>query len=128
MQGLYNLAALLGRILIAAIFLWSGFGKVMNFDGTVAYIASAGLPAPYAAAIVAIVVEVIGGLCVLVGFQARFSALVVAIFSVAAAFSFHSDFADPMQKVNFFKNLAIAGGLLQIVASGPGGISIDRRS
>jgi putative oxidoreductase len=100
----------------------------MKFDGTVDYIASTGLPMAYAGAIVAIIVEVIGGLCILFGFQTRFAALVVAIFSVAAAFAFHSNFADPMQKINFFKNLAIAGGLLQIFAFGAGPISIDRRN
>jgi putative oxidoreductase len=124
MEGMNNIAALVGRILICIIFLLSGFAKITEFNGTVAYIASVGLPMPQVGAIIAIIVEVIGGLCILVGFQARFAALIVAIFSVAAAFSFHMNFTDPMQKINFLKNLAIAGGLLQIFAFGPGAYSI----
>ncbi|MET1025953.1 MAG: DoxX family protein [Dongiaceae bacterium] len=127
MDGMTNIAALVGRILIVIIFLLSGFAKITDFNGTVAYIASVGLPMPQACAIIAIIVEVIGGLCILVGFQARFAALIVAIFCVVAAFAFHLNFADPNQKVNFLKDLAIAGGLLQIFAFGPGAYSIGYR-
>jgi putative oxidoreductase len=126
MEGLRNIAALIGRILIAVIFLWSGFGKVTNFGGTVGYISSVGLPMPEVAAIVAIIVELIGGLCLLIGFQARLAALAIAIFTIAAGFSFHTNFADMTQMIMFFKNLAIAGGALQIFAFGAGAFSVDK--
>ncbi|TXH35125.1 MAG: DoxX family protein [Rhodospirillaceae bacterium] len=126
MEGLRNIAALIGRILIAVIFLWSGFGKVTNFGGTVGYISSVGLPMPEVAAIIAVIVELIGGLCLLIGFQARLAGLAIAIFTVAAGFSFHTNFGDMTQTIMFFKNLAIAGGALQIFAFGAGAFSIDK--
>lgn len=126
MEGLRNIAALIGRILISIIFLWSGFGKVTDFGGTVGYIGSVGLPMPQAAAVIAIIVELIGGLCLLIGFRARWAALAIAIFTLAAAFAFHTNFGDMTQMIMFFKNLAIAGGALQIFAFGAGAFSVDK--
>jgi len=124
--------ALIGRILIAALFIPAGFGKLTGFAGTVGYIASAGLPLPQLGAIIAIVVELGFGILLLLGFKTRLSAIVIAVFTVAAAVFFHNYWGMPAEKayVNqlmFFKNIAIAGGLLAIAAFGAGRFSIDRK-
>jgi putative oxidoreductase len=119
--------AAFGRLLIAAIFLFSGFGKIVAPEATQSYIASAGLPLPMVGYVIAIIIEVGGGILLLIGYQARITALIMAIFSVFAAFSFHNNFGDQNQMIHFMKNLCIAGGLLQIVAFGAGSISIDGR-
>ncbi|MBR1218477.1 DoxX family protein [Bradyrhizobium sp. U87765 SZCCT0131] len=117
----------LGRLLLAAIFLLSGVGKVFAPGPTQAYIASAGLPAPLLAYIVAVVVEVGGGALLVLGYQTRAVALVLAVFTLAAAFGFHNNFAEQNQMIHFMKNLAITGGLLQVVAFGAGAFSLDGR-
>ncbi|MFL5337754.1 MAG: DoxX family protein [Geminicoccaceae bacterium] len=119
--------ALLGRLLLAVIFLLSGFSKLTGASGTIAYIESAGLPAPTLAYAVALVVELVGGLLLVVGFRTRLAALVLTLFTVAAAFGFHSDFADQNQMIHFLKNIAITGGLLQVVGFGAGALSFDAR-
>ena len=119
--------AAFGRVLIAAIFLYSGFGKIMAPEGTQAYIASAGLPLPIAGYVLAIIVEVGGGLLLLIGYQTRLVALIIALYSIVAALAFHSQFADQNQLIHFMKNFCIAGGLLQIVAFGAGSMSVDAR-
>ncbi|SCK52351.1 putative oxidoreductase [Variovorax sp. HW608] len=124
--------ALIGRILIAALFIPAGFGKLMGFAGTVGYIASAGLPLPQLGAVIAIVVELGLGILLLVGFKSRLAAIAIAVFTVAAAVFFHNYWGMPAEKayVNqlmFFKNIAIAGGLLAIAAFGAGRFSIDRK-
>ncbi|HZF84769.1 MAG TPA: DoxX family protein [Burkholderiaceae bacterium] len=124
--------ALLGRVLIAALFIPAGFGKLMGFAGTTGYIASVGLPLPQVGAVIAILVELVLGIALLVGFKTRIAALVIAIFTVVAAIFFHNYWAMPADKafVNqlmFWKNIAIAGGLLGFFAFGPGRFSIDKR-
>ena len=119
--------AALGRVLIAAIFLYSGFGKIMAPEGTQAYIASAGLPLPIVGYVLAVIVEVGGGLLLLIGYQTRLVALIIALYSIVAALAFHSQFADQNQLIHFMKNFCIAGGLLQIVAFGAGSMSVDAR-
>jgi len=127
-----NVAPLIGRILIALLFIPSGLGKLFGFGGTMAYVASAGLPAPLGAG-VAVIVEVVLGVALLVGWRARWVALIMAVFTVVAALFFHKFWASPpdqqlMQNINFFKNMAIAGGLLFVFAFGPGAYSLDARS
>ncbi|WP_315836170.1 DoxX family protein [Bradyrhizobium prioriisuperbiae] len=117
----------LGRLLIAAIFLISGLGKIAAPAMTQGYIASTGLPAPLLGYLLAILVEVGGGVLLVVGFQTRIVALVMAAFSVATAAIFHNNFADPNTMMHFLKNIAMAGGLLQVVAFGAGSISVDGR-
>ncbi len=117
----------LGRLLIALIFVMSGFGKLADPAGTKAYIVSAGLPFPDLAYFIAIAVELGGGLLLIVGYQTRIAATVLAVFTVVAAIGFHLDFADQDQMIHFMKNLAIAGGLLQVAAFGAGALSLDRR-
>jgi len=118
---------LVGRILLAVIFILSGLSKLAAPGGTQGYIASAGLPAPVLAYLVAVVVELGGGVLLLVGYRTRLAAAALAIFSVAAALFFHHALGDQNQFIHFMKNLAIAGGLLQVVAFGAGSFSMDRR-
>ena len=124
--------ALIGRILIAYLFVPAGIGKLMGFAGTVGYIASAGLPLPQLAAVIAIVVEVGFGIALLLGYKTRWTALVMALFTLATAIFFHNFWAMPeakyaMMKLNFDKNMAIAGGLMAFAVLGAGRFSIDKR-
>lgn len=121
-----NYTASLGRLMIAAIFLASGFQKILTPEQTQQYITAAGLPQPVAAYWAAVAIELIGGLALILGFGIRFAALVLAVFSLTAAAFFHTHFSDQNQVVNFLKNIAIAGGLLQVVAFGSGGASFSR--
>jgi len=127
-----DVAALVGRILLAAIFIKSGFGKITGFEGTVGYIASKGLPLPQIGAIVAIVVELGGGILLAIGYKARWAALALAVFTLAAGILFHNywavDAAQKMgQEINFWKNLAMTGGFLMAYAFGPGRYSLDKK-
>ena len=127
-----NTAALVGRIMLAAIFLTSGFQKVTGFEGTVGYIGSKHLPLPEVGAIIAILCELGGGILLLVGFKARWAGLVLAIFTLAAGLLFHDywNLTDAAQvaanKINFWKNVAISGGMLMVFAFGPGRYSVDK--
>jgi putative oxidoreductase len=118
---------LVGRVLLAAIFVLSGFSKIAAPEGTQAYIASAGLPAPLLAYLVAVLVEVGGGVLLIVGYRTRLVALALAVFTVLAALVFHHALGDQNQFIHFMKNVAIAGGLLQVVAFGAGRFSLDAR-
>ncbi|MCJ2178806.1 DoxX family protein [Novosphingobium album (ex Hu et al. 2023)] len=109
-----------GRVLIAAIFLLSGFSKIADPAGSIAYIQSVGLPLPAFALAGAIAVEIVGSLLLIAGYRVRAVATVIALFSVATAVFFHNNLADQNQFIHFFKNIAIAGGLLQIAAFGSG--------
>lgn len=129
---LSNTFALLARILLVALFLPAGLSKIGGFGGTVGYIASAGLPLPSVAAVVAIVVEVVGPLALLVGFGTRIAALVLAVFTLVASVFFHAFWAVPadqafVQQLMFMKNIGVVGGLLALVAFGAGRFSLDAR-
>lgn len=124
--------ALIGRILAAYLFIPAGIGKLMGFGGTVGYITSVGLPLPEVGAAIAIIVELGLGIVLLLGFKTRWTAVVMAIFTVATALFFHKYWSAPeamkmMQQINFNKNIAIAGGLLAFAAFGPGRFSIDKK-
>ena len=119
--------ALAGRLLIAPIFLLSGVSKVTAPAMMIGYIKSAGLPAPMLALGVAIAVELLGGVALVLGYRTRLVAAVLAVFSIMTALAFHNNLADQNQFLNFFKNFAMAGGLLQIVAFGGGRFSLDAR-
>ena len=130
--GLDSTLLLVARLLLAYVFLPAGIGKITGFEGTVGYIASQGLPVPQLLAIAAIVAEVGGGLALIVGFQTRLAGWGLAIFTVAAAVLFHHywdiDAAQAAaQKLNFVKNLGIAGGLLALSVAGAGAWSVDGR-
>jgi len=119
--------ALAGRAMIAAIFILSGASKLADPAGTIGYIASAGLPLPQLAFAGAAVVELVGGWALVLGYRTRLVALALAVFSILAALSFHSALSDQNQFIHFFKNIAMAGGLLQVVAFGGGRLSFDDR-
>jgi len=116
-----------GRLLIAFIFVMAGFHKIIAPAGTIGYIAAGGLPVPVVAYVVAVVVEFGGGLLLIAGYQTRVVAAVLAVFSVVTAVVFHSNFADQNMMIHFMKNIAMAGGLLQVVAFGAGSFSLDAR-
>ena len=118
---------LLGRILLAAIFLLSGFGKLTAIAGTAGYFGAMGLPVPTVTAIVVGLIELLGGLAILVGFQTRITAWVLAIFTIATALVAHTGWADQNQMIHFLKNVAITGGFLVLASSGPGAYSIDAK-
>ena len=123
--------ALVARILLAAMFIISGFGKITGFDGTAGYIASKGLPMPQVVAALTIALELGGGLMLAVGFKARWAALALGVFSVLAAVIFHNFWAAEAaqkmgQQINFLKNITIAGGMLMVFAFGPGRLSVDK--
>jgi putative oxidoreductase len=114
-----------GRLLIGLPFAMSGFGKLAAYGATVGMITAVGLPFPPLAFAVAVAVELGGGLLLIAGYQTRFVAAAIAIFTLATAFSFHSNFADQNQMIHFLKNVMITGGLLQIVTFGAGAFSLD---
>ena len=116
-----------GRLLLAAIFLISGVGKLLDPAGTIGYIGAVGLPLPELGYLLAVVVEIGGGLLLIAGYRTRLVAVSLAVFTVAAAIFFHNQFADQNQLIHFLKNLAIAGGLLQVAAFGAGRFSLDSR-
>ncbi len=119
--------AAFGRLLMGAVFAFSGLGKIMAPTMTQGYIAAVGLPLPLAAYLVAILIELGGGLLLIAGFQTRIVAIVLAVFTLATAVSFHNNFADQNQMINFLKNIFMIGGLLQVVAFGAGAYSLDAR-
>ena len=128
MKALEIYGPLTGRILLSLIFILSGFAKVTNFAGSVGY-ATVGVGESLAtlAIIVAIIVELGGGLMLLFGYKIKWAALAVAGYTLLAALLFHFDFTDQAQMTNFMKNLAIAGGLLFVVVYGAGPFSMDKR-
>jgi putative oxidoreductase len=115
-----------GRVLLGLPFAMSGLSKLAAYGSTTAAIAAAGLPFPPLAFVVAVAVELGGGLLLVLGYRVRPVALALAVFSLVTAVSFHSQFADQNQIIHFLKDVMIAGGLLQIVALGPGAISIEQ--
>lgn len=116
-------ADLPARAALSAIFIISGIGKISAFAGTQAYMESSGVPGILLAPTIA--AEILGGLAILIGFKTRTAALILAIFSIAAAIMFHTDFSDQIQQIMFLKNIAIAGGLLLLAKSGAPGQSIS---
>jgi len=123
MTTLQSLAAPLGRILLSLIFVQSGIGKIAQYAGTQGYMESAGVPGALLPLVIA--VELAGGLAVILGWQARLAAFLLAGFSLLSGLLFHGNFADQMQMILFMKNVALAGGFLMIVSHGAGPFSID---
>lgn len=119
--------ALAGRVLLSAIFILSGLSKVSAPAGMIGYIESVGLPFPALALTLAILIELVGGIALVLGYRTRLVAAGLALFSVVTALAFHNQLGDQNQFIHFFKNLAMAGGLLQVVAFGGGRFSLDAR-
>jgi len=124
MNALNDGAALLGRLLLAVIFILSGVQKLVDFNDTVAFMA---LPVPVLATIVAVIVECVGGILLIIGYQTRPTGMVMAVWCIATALVAHRDFGNPDQMIHFLKNVAMAGGFLQLVAFGAGAWGIDGR-
>jgi len=119
--------ALTGRVLLAAIFVMSGLGKVATPAATLAYMTAAGLPLAPLGLAGAALIELGGGLALILGYRTRVAATILAVFALVTALVFHSAFADQNQLIHFFKNVAMAGGLLQVAAFGGGRMSLDAR-
>ncbi|MGO4738179.1 DoxX family protein [Bosea sp. 2KB_26] len=117
-------AKLVGRILLALMFVLAGYSKISGYAGTQQYMASAGVPAILLPLVIA--VELLGGLMVVLGWKTRLAALALAGFTLAATLLFHMNWAQPMQQLLFMKNLSIVGGFLVLFAAGPGRLSLDR--
>ena len=133
MNAISNPLALIGRILLAWLFIPAGWSKLgAGFAGTVGDIASKGLPMPEVLAVAALVVEIGAGIALLIGFQTRWAALLLALFTLGAAVFFHNYWGVPadqamVQQLMFNKNLGVVGGLLVIAALGGGALSLDGR-
>lgn len=131
MDSRKDLAALVGRVLLAWIFMWAGYGKVMGYDGTAGYMASTGLPMVGVLLPLTILLELGGGIALIIGWKARWVALALAVFTLLASLMFHNFWAMQPEAVMtntllFYKNVAIIGGLLMVFAFGPGRFSVDR--
>lgn len=119
---------LVARVLLSAIFLNSGWGKIMNFTGTQEFMAAHGMPLTGLFLIGAIVVELAGGLSLLLGYKARWGSTALVVFLIPTTLIFHTEFSERIQMIMFMKNLAILGGLLMVTYFGPGPISFDERT
>ncbi len=121
---------LAARLLLAAMFIIAGFGKLANIEGTAGYIASGGLPFASVLAVLVGLLELLGGLAIVVGFKARWAALALGLFTIAASLMFHKFWAVPaeqqmVQQLMFMKNMSVAGGLFLLAALSAGPLSID---
>ena len=120
-----NVIEILGRILLSAIFLINGVGKIFYYEGTIQYMENFNVPGNLI--IPAIVIEILFPILLIIGYQTRLSALILSLFTLALAVIFHTDFADQMQLISFLKNIAITGGFLIIFVRGAGKYSVDRK-
>ncbi|WP_376710147.1 DoxX family protein [Pseudochrobactrum lubricantis] len=118
---------LISRVFLAILFILAGWGKLTGLEGTAQYFGAIGLPMPSVTAVLVGLVEFVGGLAILIGFQTRIAAVVVALFTIGATLVAHMDFAEGMNALMAQKNLAIAGGLLLLAVTGAGAYSVDRR-
>jgi len=125
MEWLKAFFILIGRILLVLIFLNSGIGKVGNFEGTAQYMAKFGMSNTTLFLLGAIVFELLGSITVILGYFTRFGALLLLIFIIPTTLIFHTNFVDPMQKINFMKNVSMFGGCFILLAAGAGRFSLD---
>jgi putative oxidoreductase len=133
MKASDRILPLIGRILISVIFLLSGYGKLTSFGASAAFLASKHFPLPSAMLVGAIIVELIGGLCLVFGFKARIAAFIMFLYLIPTTLIFHNFWAlqgaaRGDNQIHFLKNIAIMGGLLMVSAYGPGKLSVDGRS
>lgn len=125
MNSLIKLSAPLGRVMLAAIFIIAGLGKIGNYAGTQGYMESMGVPGGLLP--IVIITEIFGGLAIALGWHTRIAAFLLAGFTLLAALIFHTHFADQMQQIMFLKNMAIIGGFLTLIHHGAGVCSLDYR-
>lgn len=131
MQNLQPIGLLAGRILLAVIFIVAGFGKILGFADTAAYMSSKGIPMAEVLLVPTIIIELGGGILLAIGYKTRWAALAIFLFIIPTTLIFHAFWAvEPeqmrMQMIQFQKNLAIMGGMLYVVVNGPGPWSLDR--
>lgn len=126
-ETLTTIVPAVGRLMISTIFILAGLSKLAAPAMTIAYIQSVGLPLPQIAFGISVLVEVVGGFTLLLGYRTRIVASVLFVFALVTAAFFHHNFADQNQFIHFFKNVAMAGGLLHVVAFGGGRLSLDGR-
>lgn len=134
MTGIFRgIASVVGRTMLAAIFLMSAVGnKIPNFEGVAGYMASEGVPMPRLLLAGAILFLLVGGVSLVLGFRARLGAGLLLVFLILATYFFHDfwTFADPQarqqQTIQFMKNLGLMGAMLLVIANGPGAWSLDR--
>ena len=122
-----SLGILVGRVLLSIMFILAGFTKLTAISATAGWFGAIGLPVPTVTAVVVGLVELIGGIAILVGYQTRIAAIVLALFTVGATLIAHLDFADQTQQLFFMKNLSIVGGFLVLASVGAGALSVDGR-
>lgn len=122
-----SLLKLIGRISLSAIFIMGGVSKITGFSGSVGYATAFGVPLPEIAIIIAIVVELVGGVMILFGYKTKLASLTIAIFLIPVTLIFHNDFGNQLEMVAFMKNLAIFGGLLYVAVGGAGAYSLDHK-
>jgi putative oxidoreductase len=115
----------LGRVLLCSLFVWEGVQQLLSPGGTAHYFATLNIPMPEVAVWISIVIHLVGGLAILVGFKTRWAATVLALFCLGTGFGVHLPIGDLDNMIHFYKNLAIAGGFLYVVAFGAGNLSID---
>ena len=120
-----NITDLIGRILISALFLLNGIFKISNYDGTIGWMESFGMPGILL--IPAIILEIAGPVLIIIGYKTKLAAGLLSLFCIATAFIFHNDFANQMQLTSFLKNIALAGGFLILFVNGAKGISLDNK-
>jgi len=123
MEKLNDIIEVVGRLLLAALFIPAGYSKIGGYEGTQGYMEAMGVPGSLLPLV--ILAELAGGIALLVGFQTRLAALGLAVFTIIASFLFHSA-PDQMQQIMFMKNIAVSGGLLLLVAYGSGAYSVDK--
>ena len=126
MNTLNSYAELIGRILLASLFLLAGLQKIGGYDATAGYMAAMGVPGALLPAVIAL--EVLGALAIIAGWQTRIAAFLLGGFSALSGLLFHANVADPMQATMLLKNFAVAGAFLLLVAQGAGPLSLDRRA
>ena len=132
LNSLQTPLSLVGRILLALMFLLAGIGKIGGFAGTSGYIASKGLPMPDVLTALTIAVELGGSLALIAGYYTRWAALILAGFTLVASVIFHNYWDQPAaqqmtQQLMFMKNIAVTGGLLTLAAWGAGALSLDAK-
>ena len=120
-----NIADLIGRILISALFLLNGIFKISNYDGTIGWMESFGMPGILL--IPAIILEIAGPVLIIIGYKTKLAAGLLSLFCIATAFIFHNDFANQMQLTSFLKNIALTGGFLILFINGAKGLSLDNK-
>ena len=120
-----NFFDLLGRIMISAIFLFSGINKILNYDGTVGWMEGFGIPGILL--IPAIIIEILFPLMIVVGYRTRIAAGGLLLFSLLTAFIFHFDFSNQMQIIAFLKNVGLSGGMLFLVVNGAKDFSLEKK-